>query len=81
MINIFNERLSMTKLFTKLILTKISEEGFEKEFNSYEDACKEVNEYLCIDCAGWLREEEPEELFWEMLDTGCGCEFMVEFVE
>jgi hypothetical protein len=81
----------MTKLFNKLILTKISEEDYYKEFTSYEDSCKEVDEYLCIDCAGWLREEDPEELFWEMLNTGCGCEktlqrscryeFMVEFVE
>jgi hypothetical protein len=71
----------MTKNFTKLILTKISEENYYKKFTSYGDACKEVDSYLCIDCTGWLREEEPEELFWEMLNTGCGCEFVAEFIE
>jgi len=73
-----------------MILIKVSDPGWEKEFQTEHDLKEELYTHLCAQCKEGYKEEFGAELFYEqerismdsslgeMLSTGCGCEFYVE---
>lgn len=73
-------------------LIKLSDPGWEKEFQNEEDARKELFQHICGICrkGDIIKDEETDEIIWysepvnedstfdEMLCSPCGCEFDVE---
>jgi len=78
----------MTKLFTKLILTKISDKEFKEEFDSYKELKSELIWHICEECTDdvlsdceYYNDWSPENVTNRYLDSFCGGEFNVEVVE
>ena len=60
-----------------MILTKLSEPGWEKSYDDKVELQAELYKYICFQCQC---EEGITEIsdIGDMLATACGCEFMVE---
>ena len=68
-----------------MILIKLSHPGWEKHFDSEQEAKVELFKYICnLCCRGDEFEDykqypvDENSSIGEMLGTACGCEFMVE---
>lgn len=76
----------MQNKFTKLVLMKLSEPGWDKEFSSYPELNQELGKYLCrdcqkeviADCEDYGEGGTAEDMMTYQLSTACGCEFWVE---
>lgn len=54
-----------------LVLSKISDPGWTREFETYTDVYEILKGYCCRECTS-------EALVNELLGTACGAEFMLE---
>jgi hypothetical protein len=58
-------------------LMKVSHPGWEKDFNTEQEVANELSKYVCRSCK--LAEELSDNpTIDDLLNTDCGCEFVVE---